>query len=416
MGSQSKWGALASVHDYRLLWLGQVISTFGESIYQVAFFWLAYEMSSSAWIAGLVVFCASAPYILFGLIGGVYADRWNRKNIMLVCDLVRAAAVAIVPLIAAMMAFELQIWHLGAVAFILTTARCFFHPSLNASVASVLTDDVRAAGVALVEGGFRGARLTGLALGGLLIEVWGAELVYIIAIATFLISVGFVLPLQNVGRVEDPEEGDEHILGALRNTFVFLRGHRDLFWGIMLFGIGMLFVTGLERVALPRIADAQWGVGASGFGWILAMITIGYVVASLVLGRMTFRSPSMFIFGGWALWGGFFAVLALTGDIKLALVVAFMIGVAEAVTDIPLVVLIQQRTPSNRMGKVFSMWSTVAFIGESLSALLIGALIAQTTTVAVFIICGAGTLAMAVFGLIASRIPDRAEAAPDRVT
>lgn len=414
MSKRSKWAQLASLHDYRLLWLGQVISTFGESIYQVAFYWLAYEMSGSAWIAGVVVFCSSVPYLLFGLLGGVYADRWNRKTLMLVCDIVRAVAVGIVPLLA--LADVLAAWHLAAVAFVLTTARCFFHPSLNAGVASVLNEDLRSAGVAMVEGGFRGARLIGLALGGVLIEVWGADMLYTVAILTFLVSVGFVVPLQQIGYAERGEDGEEDILGSLRSTMVFLRGHVDLFWAIILFGVGLMFLTGLERVALPKVSDAIWQVGASGFGWVLAMITVGYILASLVLGRMRFAAPSRYIFTGWALWGGFFAALGLTGDIRIALFLAFMVGAAEAVTDIPLVVLIQRRTPGYRMGKVFSMWSTVAFIGESLSALLIGALIQQTTTPAAFLICGAGTLALAIFGLVASRSARSPAAVSDAAT
>ncbi len=400
MAGYSKWDELVRIHDYRLLLFGQMISTFGESIYNVAFYWLAYEMTGSAWIAGVVVFCASVPYLIFGLLGGVYADRLNRKSLMLVSDLIRAVAVAVVPLLA--MLDILAVWHLAAVAFVLTTARCFFQPALNASVAFVLNNELRSAGVALVEGGFRGARLTGLAFGAVLIEIWGADQLYTVAILTFLVSVAFVVPLRQIGQIEH-EETEENILDALGNTFRFLRGHLDLFWGIVLFGVGLMFVTGLERIALPRVADEQWGIGASGFGWVLAMITLGYFCASLVLGRMTFNSPKLYIFGGWALWGGFFAVLGLTDNIGLAVCVAFLIGISEAITDIPLVVLIQQRTPDNRMGKVFSMWSTIAFIGDSLSALMIGALITHTTMVAVFLICGAGTFALAIFGLIVSR-------------
>ncbi|MDX5594270.1 MFS transporter [Pseudovibrio sp. SPO723] len=400
MKTAPDWLRLARNHDYRLLWLGQTISTFGESIYQVAFYWLAYEMTESAWLAGLVVFCASAPYLLFGLIGGVYADKWNRKSLMLFCDLIRAVAVAVVPALA--LAGMLTVWHLALIAFVLTSARCFFHPSLNAAVAGVLDDDTRALGVSLVEGGFRAARLIGLALGGILIELWGADQLYTIAIVTFFVSIGFVVPLRNVGHAEG-EESEDNLLGALGGTLRFLQGHRDLFWGIILFGVGLMFVTGLERVALPHVADQNWGAGASGFGWVLAMITIGYVFASLVIGRLQIKNPSLYIFGGWALWGVFFAALGLSENIWIALSFALLVGAVEAVVDIPLVVLIQTKTPGSRMGKVFSMWSTVAFIGESLSALMIGALISQSTAPAAFIMCAAGTVAMAIFGLIASR-------------
>ena len=69
--------------DYANLWTGQTVSVLGDSVYQVAFYWLAYKTSSSPIIAGLVIFCASAPYLFFGLVGGVYADRFNRRRLMI---------------------------------------------------------------------------------------------------------------------------------------------------------------------------------------------------------------------------------------------------------------------------------------------------------------------------------------------
>jgi MFS family permease len=159
----SPYWSLFANQDYRLMWLGQTFSIFGEALYQIAFYWLAYRLSSRPEVAGLVVAMAGAPYLVFGLIGGAAADRWNRKRIMLLADLLRPTAVAIVPLLGAF--GPLEVWHLGLVAFLLTSARCFFYPALNASVTEILGDRERQLGISLIQAGFRGARLIGLSLG-----------------------------------------------------------------------------------------------------------------------------------------------------------------------------------------------------------------------------------------------------------
>src|ERR1700730_3351396 len=125
--------------DYTKLWTGQTASVFGDAVYQVAFNWYVYKTSPSAFIAGLVIFCASAPHLFFGLVGGVYADRLNRRHVMIVCDLVRAATVASVPVLSLFAISSLPV--VAAVAFILASARCFFYPASKSVVADMLTND-----------------------------------------------------------------------------------------------------------------------------------------------------------------------------------------------------------------------------------------------------------------------------------
>jgi MFS transporter, DHA3 family, macrolide efflux protein len=71
------YGEIFRNRDYAKLWTGQTTSVFGDAVYHVAFNWYVYKTSPSALVAGLVICCASAPYLFFGLVGGVYADRLN---------------------------------------------------------------------------------------------------------------------------------------------------------------------------------------------------------------------------------------------------------------------------------------------------------------------------------------------------
>jgi MFS family permease len=393
--SQAYWSLLRN-SDYRFLWLGQTFSIFGESLYQIAFYWLAYRLSSGPEVAGLVVSMAGLPYLLFGLIGGAIADRWNRKRIMVICDVLRALAVATVPILGSLGALE--IWHLGLVAFMLTSLRCFFYPALNASVTGILSDQDRQLGISFVQAGFRCARLMGVSLGGVLIALWGADKLYAVSIATFLWSALLVLPLRRYSQSIVPEH-QTALLPAIIGTLRFMRGERDLLWSIGFYGLGLLFLTGVERIALPDVADQVWHAGPNGYAQVLAMISAGQIVTALAIGHRTLTHPARIGFYGWALWGVLFTIVGLATSLSVALISAFGVGIAEAMVNIPVNVLIQTRSPPTRLGKVFSLWSTIGFAGEALSAGATGLLIAHSSIAVAFALCGGATIIMASAGL-----------------
>ena len=86
-------------HHLIILWLSQILSAIGDNLYTIAVVWIAVQVAGSG--AGLVVAAQSFSALAFGLLGGVYADRWNRRTTMIVVDLMRTAAVAVLPLLAA---------------------------------------------------------------------------------------------------------------------------------------------------------------------------------------------------------------------------------------------------------------------------------------------------------------------------
>ena len=126
-----RYGVLLGDRGFRLLWSGQTTSQFGDAFYEIALVWLALEVGGRRPAAvGAVIFARALPYLFFGLIAGACADRWNRRRTMIAADLVRAVIVLSVPFLHGM--GMLRLWHLVVVAFLLTTARSFFHPSLLA--------------------------------------------------------------------------------------------------------------------------------------------------------------------------------------------------------------------------------------------------------------------------------------------
>ena len=396
----SSYRSLFSNRNYALLWLGQTGSVVGDALYHVAFYWLAYSLSGSPVVAGLVIFAGTVPYLFFGLLGGVYADRWPRVRLMIGCDALRAVVVGTVPLLA--LSGPVPVWVLGAVAFVLTSVRCFFYPAVKSTVADVLSDPERGLGVACLQASMQAAKVLGTAAGGLLIAASSAEAVYALPVLTYGFSLWALWRLRialQPAQTGTPPPAWRDIADTIR----LLRPERALFWSIALFGLGLLCITGIDRIALPALSDRVWQVGADGLGIVMAAFAVGNVVASLALGHATLRRPEVAIFWGWALWGVFYALLGLSPVFGWAVAFAFLAGVSEAFIDVPLVLLIQTRVARERMGKVFSMWSTVAFIGESGSALIAGLVVGAIGPSQAYVAAGAGLVMVAMAGLFLTR-------------
>lgn len=396
----ARYRQLFANRNYSLLWVGQTGSVVGDALYHVAFYWLAYKLSESPVVAGVVIFASSVPYLFLGLLGGVYADRLNRRRLMIGGDIARALTVAVIPL-ATWLGF-MSVWLLGAVAFLLTSVRCFFYPAVKSTVADVLRDSERAVGVSFMQASQQAAKVLGTAAGGLLISLYSAEAVYALPVLTYGISVLALFRLQ--GKFAPASSGTQvSALADIADTVRSLQPNRALFWSIALFGFGLFFITGIDRIALPALSDREWRVGPEGLGLIMASFAVGNVAASLGVGLLKIDRHALVIFTGWALWGLFYALIGISPWFGLALAFAFLAGAAEALIDVPLVLLIQTSVARERMGKVFSMWSTVAFIGDAASALFAGFAVGLLGPQHAYVTAGACLIGLAIVGLVLTR-------------
>src|SRR5579884_3289219 len=119
-----------------ILWTSQVLSAMGDYFYQIAIIWLAIKVAASG--AGLVAATGAITTLLFSLLGGVYADRWNRRITMIAVDVLRALIVAILPIL--MLCGILQLWHLIVVEMVVDGAGALFNPALQASLPALAGD------------------------------------------------------------------------------------------------------------------------------------------------------------------------------------------------------------------------------------------------------------------------------------
>jgi MFS family permease len=155
---------------FTVILTGLTVSKLGDALYTFALPWIAFELTHSAVIMGTLYATEILPILLFGALAGVYVDRWDRRKLMLVSDIIRAAVVALIPLLH--LAGLLAVWHLYLVAFVLALVSLMFDVSTTAVIPEMAGGDLTRANAAH-QMAMQVASMAGPALAGLVIAAMG---------------------------------------------------------------------------------------------------------------------------------------------------------------------------------------------------------------------------------------------------
>lgn len=204
--------------DFMLLWSGQAVSVLGSQISSIAFPLLVLATTGSPADAGLVGFAATLPYLLFQLPAGALVDRFDRRVVMLCCDLGRALALASIPV--AMLLGELALPQIMAAAFIDGMLLVAFMPAEQAAVANVVPREQLTSAIAQNEARTRGAALAGRPLGGLLFGMAQA-LPFVADAVSYLVSAMALTLIRGQFQVARPARR-ERLPGRLAEGLAFL--------------------------------------------------------------------------------------------------------------------------------------------------------------------------------------------------
>ena len=423
---------LALNSSFTGLWAGQLISLFGDRIHQLALAAAVLVVTGSALATAMVFVTATVPNLLFSPIAGTLVDRWDRKEVLVVSDLLRAAVVLLIPL-----AIVANILFVYPLVFLLTTISIFFRPARVAILPQIVRpDELLTANSALWIGetladvvGFPLAGLFVVALGPALpIAFWLDGATY--AASALLLGTLVVRRLDRDAAAIDPgtsieppttdradtpaaDSTDDTVddmppgfFGELKAGWRFLRGEPVLLANTVQAAVAQLTV-GVLLALTPVYAKTVFGGGTLGWEAVYAFIETGVGAGNLIGGffigliGMRFAKGHMVI-AGYAVWGGLIFLLAMSGNIWLALGFAFGSGIANMVFVIPSQTLFQERTPPGLMGRVVGFRFALVF-GSMTLAMALGGVLAEVIGVTA-VLAGFGLITMAT-GLAGLLVP-----------
>jgi MFS family permease len=382
--------AAALTHrDFRILWGGAFASTIGTWVQKVAQNWLVLTLTGSAFYLGLDSFLGELPILLFTLIGGVVADRYSRRHLLIGSQYVQMTCAFV---LMAIVYFDVvRIWHVLALSFVAGTAQAFGGPAYQSLIPQLVSKEHLPNAIALNSIQFNLSRVIGPLIAAATLAVLGTAVCFGLNGLSFLVVIAALMALH----VEHLPTGTRQpLLDELRGGLRYVRGERALMALIALAFVATFLGIPLLTF-LPVVAQDIFKQGVGEYSRLLAFSGAGAVSGALVvawLGRFAHMGRTLLIVQ--AVFGGLIVLFAWSRVPAVSYLLLFACGAALIIVFSLLTSLVQLIAPNELRGRVMSIYM-VAFRGGSPLGSLVGGYLASVWSVPVVLTVN-GLLLMAV--------------------
>jgi MFS family permease len=341
--------------DYRFLWFGQIGRSAAMWMEQIARPVLILQLTDSALMLGLVVAARMTPQLLFGLMAGVIADRFDRKRIMIVAQI----GTLTWHLITAFLVLTdlIETWHVFALAFATGTSMVFTQTARQSLIPQLVPKEQVLNAISLNMAALNVMRIAGPGLAGVILIGGDVGPVYLIS-GALGIGVVFALSMVNVEHKQREDTDEMSWWDDLRSAFQYVREHREILAvlgpPLIMFMFGMPYLN----VFVPLFAKDVLDLGDAGVGALMAVTGAGAIVGSLVLASQTnLQRRGILIMALMVVFGSLLIVFSrstfLPVSIILLMVIASMSTSFMALTNS----LLLELSPSDMHGRIVSLMS-----------------------------------------------------------
>ncbi|MFI1399424.1 MFS transporter [Streptomyces sp. NPDC020681] len=354
------------IRNYRLFATGQVVSNTGTWMQRIAQDWLVLTLTGSASAVGITIALQFLPMLLFGLYGGVLADRLPKRKLLLATQV--AMGLTGLSLATLTLSGHVQVWHVYLTAFLLGMVTVVDNPARQSFVAEMVGPDQLANAVSLNSANFQSARLVGPAVAGVLITAVGSGYAFLFNGLSFLAPIAGLLLMRNseLFKVERVPRGK----GQLREGLTYVRSHPELIWPIVL--VGFIGTFGFNfPIWLSAFVDDVYHSGASTYGLLNTLMAAGSLAGALLAARRG-ASRLRVLVGAAVLFGVLEVVAAFAPQFWIFAVLLVPIGMFGLTVNVTANSSLQMATDPAMRGRVMSLFMMVFVGGTPLGAPIVG--------------------------------------------
>jgi MFS family permease len=403
--------------NYRLFFAGQLVSVTGTWMEALAQSWLVLSLTSSAFYLGLVPVAQFLPAVLFGLYGGVIADRYPKRRILVITQAC-AASISLI-LSALIFAGYIQLWEVFLSAALLGVVNSIDTPTRQAFVSEMVPRDDLVQAVSLNSAVFNAGRLVGPAIAGVVLAAVGPAWCFLVNGLSFF---AVILQLLRMDESKLFTLKMRRASNSIREGISYAIHDSTIMRTILVIGFISTFAMNFN-VWIPLLAKDTFDIGAGGFGLLMSMLGLGSMSGALFLAFMGRRrpSPSIIVLTAAAL-AVTLILLGLVGSLSAPVLIAILLlpiaGFAMTFTASMANSTIQMEAPDHMRGRVMAFYFMVFNSGMPIGALFAG-VTSHAFGVSTSIIIGAiiglvATLIIGYFTLISRPQPVKPE--PTRAT
>src|ERR1017187_9718959 len=384
--------------DFRLVWLGACMSSIGTWMQIVAQGWLIYRLSHSASLLALDQFLGGIPIFLFSLIGGVVADRVERRKILLVSQYVQmASAILLTVLVATGL---IHVWHILCLSFVSGLAQAFGAPAYQALIPTLVNREDIPNAIALNSIQFNMAVTVGPALAGQALAKLGEKWCF------GLNAISFLAPIISLSIISTrflPERTTESMFSSLKQGIKFVRKQPSM-EALTVLAFCMTALSMPMRTYIPVFVKDIFHRGPETYGNLLSLMGLGSICGSLIVAeRGNLRNKGRFALTMLICLGAGIAGFALSRSLPLSYTMLVLVGASLMAVFATVTSLVQLITTNEMRGRVMSVYNCAFRGGMPMGNLVSGWLVPVFTAPIVLGVNGLLLVLVAVYFLLVQR-------------
>ncbi len=390
--------AVLKNRNFVTLWSGQIFSQLADKVYLVLMIAIiesqfqSANQSISGWVSAIMI-ASTIPAVLFGSVAGVFVDRWHKKEVLVITNLLRGFLVLIVPLLLWLskgqvvanlpLGFEILL----AISFAVSTLTQFFAPAETATISMIVDKPNLLSANSLYTTTMMGSLIVGFAVGEPILALadslgasvgFGVNIGKELLVGSSYVLAGILLIVMRTGETKQIVTGEEpHIFADLRDGIQYFNTHKKIKGALIQLVIFFSVFASMTVIAV-RMAELLPEIKASQFGFLLAAAGLGMGLGAVLLGYIgqKFSHVRLSLFGSIGVSAALVG-LSFSQSLWLSLLCLVAMGAFGAAVVIPMQTIIQSETPEEMRGKVFGLQNNAINIALSLPLALTG--LAETT-------------------------------------
>jgi MFS family permease len=385
-----------AVRNYRLFFIGQVVSTSGIWMQQIAVAWLVLNLTNSAFALGLTTALQSVPYLLVGAWGGLVADRIPKRRLLICSQLAHVVPAALLWILTE--SGGIRMWMIYVLVVARGLVNVVDNPARQSFVMEMVSSERVLNAVSLNASIIQAARLVGPAAAAAVIATFGLAPCFLLNALSFLFMVVMLVLMRP---------------GELSPARVVKRGKGQLRAGLWLVArtpelrlpLGLMAIVGLLSfnftVVLPAVARFTFHGSATTYALMMNFLAAGALVGALVFGTRTSVTPKLVSLAA-LVFGAMLGLAALAGDLRLALFALIGVGAASVTFSASVQAALQLTVVPEMRGRVLSLYQIVYHGTTPLGALAVGAMAATLGARSGLVLGAVGALLAGAYGLWSS--------------
>ena len=355
--------------DFRLMWMGACTSTIGTFVQQFAQSWLVYDLTKDPFYLGLDLFLGQLPIMLFSLVGGVFADRYDRRKMLLVSQYIQMSCAFLLAIL--FFTHVVKIWHILTLSFIVGAGQSIGGPAYSALLPTLVGPEDLSNAIAMNSIQFNLSRVIGPTIGGLAYTTFGATWCFALNGLSF-VAVIFSLYAIRTGAVLS--KSHDPILDSMKEGIQFIRNREGMGPLVALAFCATLLGFSLNGF-LPVFVQKVFKRGPETYTLLLVASGSGSICGGLIVaatGKLKRQGRAALLI--LAVLGAIISGFALSRWLALSSVLIFVAGAAIMTSAALMISLVQLIVTDNMRGRVMSVYNLAFRAGMPLGSLMLGKL------------------------------------------